>query len=151
MDTQLKLIGRDHPTEPPPIKAHRWCAACGEGEPSCARQDRHLACPRTRVGAAHDLARAWPGAAHNGALFQEADHALRDAQIRALVANVAVLLAVGVISGGVAAVAGDFAAGLVGGGRAVTTIGEATGALRTARVVGGITNVVVDAGANAAA
>jgi hypothetical protein len=87
----------------------------------------------------------------DGALFQEAEHALRDAPIRALVANVAVLLAVGVISGGVAAVAGDFAAGLVGGGRAVTTIGDATGALRTARIVGGVTNVVVDAGANAAA
>jgi hypothetical protein len=87
----------------------------------------------------------------DGALFQEAEHAIRDAQIRGLVANVAVLLAVGVISGGVAAVAGDFAAGLVGGGRAVTTISEATGALRTARAAGGVTNVVVDAGANAAA
>jgi hypothetical protein len=87
----------------------------------------------------------------DGALFHEAEHAIRDAQIRSLVANVAVLLAAGVISGGVAAVAGDFAAGLVGGGRAVTTIGEATGAVRTARVVGGVTNVVVDAGANAAA
>lgn len=87
----------------------------------------------------------------DGAIFQEAEHAMRDAQIRALVANVAVLVAAGVISGGVAAVAGDFAAGLVGGGRAVTAIAESTGALRTARVVGGVTNVVVDAGANAAA
>src|SRR5262249_45488025 len=84
-------------------------------------------------------------------LFQEAEQAIHDAQIRALIANVAVLLAVGVISGGVAAVAGEFAAGLASGGRIITTVGEAAGALRTARVVGGITNVVVDAAVNAGA
>ena len=87
----------------------------------------------------------------DGALFKEAEGVLHDAAIRKLLANVAALLAVGVLSGGLAAVAGDFAAGLVGGGRTVTTIGEATGALRTARIVGGVTNVAVDAGANAAA
>jgi len=87
----------------------------------------------------------------DGALFARAEKELHDAQIRKLVANVAVMLAVGVASGGIATVAGDFAAGFVGAGRAVTTIGRATSALRAARVVGGITNVAVDAGVNASA
>jgi len=87
----------------------------------------------------------------DGALFARAEQELQDAQIRKLVANVAVMLAVGVASGGIATMAGELASGMVGAGRAVTTIGEATGAVRTARIVGGITNVAVDAGANAVA
>ncbi len=87
----------------------------------------------------------------DGGLFARAEKELQDAQVRKLVANVAVMLAVGVASGGIAAMTGELASGMVGAGRAVTTIGEATGAMRTARIVGGVTNVAVDAGANAVA
>ncbi|MEO7731824.1 MAG: hypothetical protein ABIY55_12680 [Kofleriaceae bacterium] len=87
----------------------------------------------------------------DGALFASAEKELQHAQIRKLVANVAVMLAAGIASGGIAAMTGELASGMVGAGRAVTTIGEATGAVRTARIVGGITNFAVDAGANAVA
>ena len=86
-----------------------------------------------------------------GPLFEQAEQAIHDLEIRKLLATVAVLLAAGVAASGVAAVAGDFAAGLAGGGRTVATVGEAAGAMRTARVVGGVTQATVDAGLNATA
>lgn len=86
-----------------------------------------------------------------GPLFEQAEQAIHDMAIRKLLATVAVLLAAGVAASGIAAAAGDFAAGLAGGGRTVTTVGEATGAMRTARVVGGVTQATVDAGLNASA
>ena len=85
----------------------------------------------------------------DGALLRRAEQTIQDQRLRAILVDLAAMVALAVISGGIASVAGEAVSGAIGGARTATTLAEATHVARTAHLAGRITSFVIDAAGQA--